>query len=257
MKIVKACSTCILDHMCNSQDVNKKNKYNSANCLGWMESKNYFNEVCNSASWYVKIQCDKKKLSFSELTDLINKDEKNKKIDINIYDAIFEIYDLNFVQLSELLGVKIGVIARAYYKFTTPKRVVEFSNKLCLPIEFFDTISTENLEEIEKCKKDFLSRNTLNTVNTKNLEWKEKLIDEIINLLNCSKDDAIKLLQLSNFKWNDAINITSLKEEELILLKLVNERENNGQLVSLEYKINFAGKPILSCEFSHNNLLRK
>lgn len=250
MKIVKACSTCILDYMCNSDTVKKKNKYNSVNCHGWKESQQYFNEIRNSASWYVKIQCDKNNLSFSELTNLIKKDEKNKKIDINIYDAICEIYELSLVNLAEILGVKISIVMRAYYKGTTSKRVVDFSNKLCLPINFFDNISTENLEDVKKSKECFFSRNTLVMSIEKQLEWKEKLIDEIINTVNCTKGEAIKFLQISNLNWNDSIEVSSLKEEEQILIKLFMERSKDLKLTNLEYKIDFIGKPRLRTIFN-------
>lgn len=55
-------------------------------------------------------------------------DAKDEAIDVNIYDAIREIYGLSLVDLAVLLNVTFGVMHRARSMGTPDKRLKIFSS---------------------------------------------------------------------------------------------------------------------------------
>lgn len=127
----------------------------SKSCDDWGANLEYFTEITNLAPWYIKMPYEKCKISYNEFINLLKNDEQGVPIEVNIYDAIENIYGLNTFQLAELLNVSVGVIGYAKTRGTNEKRLHEFSNKLYIPREYFNHITTQDFEEIKKCKMKF------------------------------------------------------------------------------------------------------
>lgn len=91
----------------------------------------------------------------NNLWNFYKKMPEGTPIEINIYDAIEEIYKLNDIELAGVLDVSVGVIQYAKRRKTIAKRKKQFSNKLHIPESFFDRFLSTQLNILEECKKNF------------------------------------------------------------------------------------------------------
>ncbi|MFR7880590.1 MAG: hypothetical protein ACLU5J_03265 [Christensenellales bacterium] len=82
-------------------------------CDDWSASFDYFSEITKNAPWYIKEPYQDCKIDYQTFEKLLEADAKDEAIDVNIYDAIREIYGLSLVDLAVLLNVTFGVMHRA------------------------------------------------------------------------------------------------------------------------------------------------
>lgn len=76
-------------------------------------------------------------------------------VEINIYDAIEKVYELNSVELAGVLDVSMGVLGYASTQRTIPKRKRQFSSRLHIPESFFDEFLSTQLDALKKCREEF------------------------------------------------------------------------------------------------------
>ena len=79
----------------------------------------------------------------------------NSGVEINIYDAIEKVYELNSVELAGVLDVSMGVLGYASTQRTIPKRKRQFSSRLHIPESFFDEFLSTQLDALKKCREEF------------------------------------------------------------------------------------------------------
>lgn len=161
MKIIKTCKTCEFRNdkgICTSGGIYKygeKTTDDDVTCYGWSPDLDYFLELQKDAPWFIKDKYEWCKISFGEFLDLMEKYYNNEPIEVNIYSLIGVIYKFTFWELSEILNVSTGVLRYAMTRGTIYRRKVEFSNKLQIPIKYFDKVTTLDFPEIEILKDDF------------------------------------------------------------------------------------------------------
>ena len=101
--------------------------------------RDYYNEITKTAPWYIRIPHERYKIQYEQFMELLQKDADGIPIEINIYDAIEEIYKLNDIELAGVLDVSVGVIQYAKRKKNNrKKKKKQFSSKLHIPESFFD-----------------------------------------------------------------------------------------------------------------------
>lgn len=154
MILNKTCKTCELydGKVCGIYKTDKKEV-----CEDWGASLDYYNEITKTAPWYIRIPHERYEIQYEQFMELLQKDAEGIPIEINIYDAIEEIYKLNDIELAGVLDVSVGVIQYAKRRKTIVKRKKQFSSKLHIPESFFDKFLSTQLNILEECKKEFQS----------------------------------------------------------------------------------------------------
>ena len=124
-------------------------------CDDWEASLEYYTEITKKAPWYIKKPYDQCKISYEKFLDLLQQDEQGVGVEINIYDAIEKVYELNSVELAGVLDVSMGVLGYASTQRTIPKRKRQFSSRLHIPESFFDEFLSTQLDALKKCREEF------------------------------------------------------------------------------------------------------
>ncbi|MBF4696093.1 hypothetical protein [Fusibacter ferrireducens] len=166
MQIIKNCKTCEFnfDQICsgggNLLDYGEKiseELEDTCVCSGWGASLEYYGEMIDKAPWYIKDYYRNSKIKYDEFLDKMEKDYKSIGFEVNLYDAIEHVYEINLLELADILGVTFGVVRHARGKGTASKRVTEFSSKLCIPTEYFDSFLSTDLDNLKECSRKFYS----------------------------------------------------------------------------------------------------
>lgn len=151
----------ILDKTCKTCEFNFDGEcgmYNTCNekgCDEWEASIEYCSELEEKAPWYIKEPYKNYKIRCGEFLELLQKDSEGIGIDVNIYDAIEKIYELNSIELAGVLGVSFGVLGYARTRKTIPERKRQFSSRLHIPEEFFEKFSSTQLDALKECREEF------------------------------------------------------------------------------------------------------
>lgn len=158
----KSCKTCEFFSggicLCGEESNNKIDNL-SYFCDDWEIDFEYYDYIITKLPWYLKIKFEQNKINFNQLLDLIELDEQDSPIELNIFEVVEKIYGLSYPnEIAEVLGVTAGVVSYAYVHGTPLKRICDFSNKLCIPMNYFEKITTVDICEIIECKKEFLKR---------------------------------------------------------------------------------------------------
>ncbi|UZP01905.1 hypothetical protein JW813_09150 [Clostridium botulinum] len=222
MKLEKNCCTCEFNfsNICTGYggiySHEEEIKDGSQECEAWDCDSEYYKKLLNESKWYIREPYKEYKIDFETFINLIEKDSKGESIEVNIYDAIEKIYQINVFQIAKALEVTVGVIGYAIKRGTIGKRANKFSEILCIPERLFKKCTTKDFQEIEKCKVEFengfyyknfiQSRNELiynnNSIydivislGTNNIELKEAIVSEI---LNKKKSDLMPRIDFEN-----------------------------------------------------------
>ena len=153
MRIDKICKTCGFDFngVCGMYTTCKEGE----ECDDWEASLEYYTEITKKAPWYIKKPYDRCKISYEKFLDLLQQDEQGVGVEINIYDAIEKVYELNSVELAGVLDVSMGVLGYASTQRTIPKRKRQFSSRLHIPESFSDKFLSTQLDALKKCREEF------------------------------------------------------------------------------------------------------
>lgn len=153
MRIDKICKTCGFDSngVCGMYTTCKEGE----ECDDWEASLEYYTEITKKAPWYIKKPYDQCKISYEKFLDLLQQDEQGVGVEINIYDAIEKVYELNSVELAGVLDVSMGVLGYASTQRTISKRKRQFSSRLHIPESFFDEFLSTQLDALKKCREEF------------------------------------------------------------------------------------------------------
>ena len=106
VRIDKICKTCGFDSngVCGMYTTCKEGE----ECDDWEASLEYYTEITKKAPWYIKKPYDQCKISYEKFLDLLQQDEQGVGVEINIYDAIEKVYELNSVELAGVYG-SVGI----------------------------------------------------------------------------------------------------------------------------------------------------
>ncbi|MCH5191585.1 MAG: hypothetical protein J1F23_05410 [Oscillospiraceae bacterium] len=158
----KSCRTCKFNFdgicACGEEYNNKISDLNNM-CEDWSINLEHYCFIESNLPWYLASKFRRNKIELDELLYLIELDEQNVPIDLNIFEVVEQVYGLIFPsEIAEALGVSEQVLCYAYVHGTPLKRINDFSNKLCIPIQYFEKVTTMDISEITKCKDKFLKK---------------------------------------------------------------------------------------------------
>lgn len=259
LEFLKQCKTCEFNFsgICAGQgDTYKYGEVitnDTLYCDDWSASFDYFSEITKNAPWYIREPYQDCKIDYETFEKLLYADAKDEAIDVNIYDAIREIYGLSLVDLAVLLNVTFGVMHRARSMGTPDKRLKNFSQVLCIPVEFFQKITTHDFGQLEICKAEFEQTTNIKTVLEYVPEWKQKLIFNVTNYLHCQIHIAKEVARVDKLNWqihsNDILN-----DSEKILVDWVSKtaKKQKQTVVSIEYSLDRAALPHFYATYRKN-----
>lgn len=201
----KTCRTCEFnfDGICVGGEKNG-NKIEDLNglCEDWGINDEHYGFITSNLPWYLKSKFWSNKFDIEELLNLIELDEQNIPIELNIFELIERVYGLSYPsEIAEALGVPETVLCYAGVHGTPLKRIGDFSSKLCIPMKYFEKVTTADIPEIAKCKNEFLKRHngSLDRIKqsaNKRLE-KEEEIEIKLNYQKWKKEFDFKLEKYS------------------------------------------------------------
>jgi len=159
MKLIKQCKTCEFNFggtCAGNGDAYGEEITDATNtCNYWNASLEYFTELTKTAPWFIRNPMAHHRLDFADFMKQLEDDGNGLPVKINVFDAIEEVYGISQFKLPALLGVKDTVLFRAKSRGTPEKRILNFSQVLCIPPDFLRKFTNLNLMELEECKKEF------------------------------------------------------------------------------------------------------
>ncbi len=158
MKVQRCCRSCQhnFGDFCTAKGFGQTIESEDSICELWEISEDSLKLLLKETPWYLKRPYDNGKLELRELLDHIEEDADGKAISINLYDAIEEIYQMDQIQIAEVLGVSPDVVGYARSKGTVKRRIPHFAETLCIPEELFSSCTTADLETIRSSHQAYL-----------------------------------------------------------------------------------------------------
>lgn len=149
------------------------------------------------------------------------------------------------VDIAVLLGVTYGVVYRAKTKGFAKKRLAQFATGLCIPERLLLNTTTEDFEELRKCKDTFFAQPNINAVLESMPDWKMKLAQEISSVyVHCPIHIAKTIARVDNLYWSKAFSMDEYTESERVFINYIARGTKQQKPVhNLEYFLDIAGSP--------------
>lgn len=259
LEFLKQCKTCEFNFSGTCAGHGNTYKYgevisdDTLSCDDWGVGLDYFTEITKNAPWYIREPYQDFKIDYSTFEKLLEADVAGKAIEVNIFDAIREIYGLSLVDLAVLLDVTFGVMYRARSVGTPAKRLKKFSQMLCIPMELFKKTTTHDFEQLQKCKVEFEQSINIEAVLKNIPEWKQELIRQVANFLHCPIHLAKEISRVDKLNWEKGSN-DILNESEKLLIDCVSKAaiKEKQTLTALEYSLDIATSPHFRARYLRN-----
>lgn len=259
MEFLKQCKTCEFNFSGTCAGHGNTYKYgevisdDTLSCDDWGAGLDYFSEITTTAPWYIREPYQDFKIDYSTFQKLLEADVAGEAIEVNIFDAIREIYGLSLVDLAVLLDVTFGVMYRARSVGTPAKRLKKFSQMLYIPMDFFKKTTTHNFEQIQNCKVEFEQSINIEAVLKNIPEWKQELIHHVTNYLHCPIHLAKEIARVDKLNWQKGSN-DILNDSEKLLVDCVSKAaaKKKQTLTSLEYSLDIATSPHFRATYLRN-----
>lgn len=216
-------------------------------CNDWEISEKYYTEQVSSAPRFLREAYKDYKIDYEDFSKRCDDFKSGKAVKINIFDAIKHIYGISMVDIAVLLGVTYGVVYRARSQGFVKKRISQFANGLCIPERILLNTTTDDFEELEKCKKEFFEKPNINTILESMPEWKMKLAQKISSdCVHCPMHLAKIIARVDNFYWEKSISIDQYTESEKVFINYMSKGTKKSKPEHyLKYSLDIANHPNL------------
>ena len=229
MEVLKQCKTCEFNFSGICAGHGNTYKYGEAisddtlSCDDWSVGFDYFAEITKNAPWYIREPYRDSRIDYSTFEKLFEADAAGEAIEVNIFDAIRTIYGLSLVDLAVLLN------------------------------EFFKKMTTHDFEQLRKCKAKFEESINVETVLKNTPEWKQKLINQVVNTLHCPIHFAKVIARIDKLNW-EKDDSDALNNSEKLLVDYISKAasKNRQTLISLEYSLDIAALSHIRTTYLNN-----
>jgi hypothetical protein len=166
MGINRTCETCEFNFegICANSGVyqyGEKISDPGVRCDSWSIGLEYYTKILKAAPWYLSKLLRNCKINFDDFMELLEKDMRGEPIEINLYDALEEVYGITIFQIADILGVPVTVVIYARNRGTVEKRVYDFASRLFLPTALFDKCTSLDIPTIKLSKEKLLKNGIL------------------------------------------------------------------------------------------------
>lgn len=214
-------------------------------CDYWGASLEYYVNQTRTAPRFLRDAHNYCRISYHEFSKYVDDVESGKPVAINIFDAIKYIYGISMVDIAVLLGVTYGVVYRAKTKGFAKKRLNQFAAVLCIPERLLLNTTTEDFEELRKCKEIFSAQPNINEALESMPDWKMKLAQEISSVyVHCPIHIAKTLARVDHLYWNNSFAMDEYTESERVFINYIARGTKKQKPIhNLEYFLDIAGSP--------------
>lgn len=214
-------------------------------CNDWGASFEFFCNETTTAPRFLREAFNDCRISYSEFSKMNDDYAAGRAVPINIFDAIKAVYGISMVDIAVVLGVSFGVVYRAKTKGFAQKRIMQFSDGLCIPERFLQNITSNDFDELAKCKEAFFKKPQITELLESIPEWKEKLALEISSVyLHCPIHIARKIARVDKIYWNKDFSMNDYTDSEQVLIDYtLRDSKNHEPVHNLEYFLDIAGSP--------------
>ena len=253
MKFIRQCKNCEFntDNICyNGGDVydyGEKITDDSKLCDEWEPDLDYYIYTKNNAPRFLREQLEDCSISYGKFYNLLEAFDRKEAVSLNIFDAIKYIYGISMVDIAVALGVTFGVVYNAKTKKIPEKRIHQFANGLCIPEKFLFSISTQDFNELEKCKEKFLQEHADDVLNIP--DWEKSMVAKVSQTLQCPIHIAKEIYRVDKMYWDIYVVENKYTNSEMALIKYLTRNNKKGiRTTSIEYSLDRAGYPHIRYE---------
>ncbi len=220
-------------------------------CDNWRPSFEYISKIVENAPWYIKEPYKGLRINYNRFLELLRLDAAGVGIEINIYDAIEKVYDLNHWELAGVLDVSSSIISYAKAKGTIAKRKEQFAMRLNIPIEFFKRFMSTQLDVLEKCKEEFwefygnetIEKLKQSGINALNAKIERDIVDSKIEMEKYRAKNQYKYQYMGCGKMYHDLS-EDYKSRDYVIAITLKEGEYSGNLF-YEYNYNYYGLSVM------------
>lgn len=135
------CNNCIDFDVCGQ---------NKVACEDWCCNDEYEKKIIDKSPWYLRQQYYWGNSDIDDIIEAIEVANTGGNILVNLYCVIMHTLKINEFELSEMLGVKRKVLLTEIEKGGESRYIESFSERLNIPVKFFEKTTHRDIEEIEK-----------------------------------------------------------------------------------------------------------
>ena len=210
-------------------------------CDSWSESIEYFSNNIATAPRFLRDENISFRISYSEFSKKVEDFRDGKSVPISIFDAVKYVYGISMVDIAVVLGVTYGVVYRAKTKGFAKKRITQFANGLCVPEKFLFNISTNDFEELSRCRDEFFSKPNVAELLESMPDWKMKLAAEISSFyVHCPIHIAKSIARVDCLYWNKSFSMEGYTESEKVFINYIMKHK---AVHNLEYFLDISCNP--------------
>ena len=224
-------------------------------CEDWNSNFEYFLEETTTAPRFLREAYNDCRISYSEFSEWNDDYAAGRAVPISIFDAVKAVYGISMVDIAVVLGVSFGVVYRAKTKGFAQKRIKQFSDGLCIPERFLQNITTNDFDELKKCKEEFFERPRINEILESVPEWKAKLASEISSAyLHCPIHIARKIARVDKIYWNINFSMSEYTDSERALISYISrDSKKHEPIHNLEYSLDISCSPHMRVRMKQNH----
>lgn len=162
MKFERNCGYCQFNFggFCTAKGFGQAVESDEDSCELWEISEESLLPVVDDAPWYLKKPYQAGKMELDAFLSAVEQDSRGEEVELNLYDAIEEIYGMTQQQIAGILGVSSDVVGYARAHGTVERRISHFSQCLCIPEKLFRRCTTEDLPELEAAFQQYQENKT-------------------------------------------------------------------------------------------------
>lgn len=162
MKVQKDCSTCEFNFggLCTAEGkMVPCSEEPIEDCPNWGIDEQYLAQLLQEGPWYLTKPYRHGKRSLSCFLQDMEQDERGEAVELNLFDAIEEIYGVSTNRLADICGVSADVVGYARTHGAVKRRIPCFSHCLYIPEKMFEKFTSKDIPMLRECYKTYQINN--------------------------------------------------------------------------------------------------
>ena len=214
-------------------------------CDDWGASFEYFEHQTTTAPRFLRDAYNGGHISYQDFSRLVDDYNEGRPVSINIFDAIKCVYGISMVDIAVVLGVSFGVVYSAKTKGFPKKRIAQFASGLCVPEKLLLNTSTNDFDELKRCKELFFAKPNIDVSLASMPDWKMQLAREIsATCVHCPIHTAKILARVDHLYWDKGASLDEYTQSERAFILYAAKGTKKYQPAHhLEYFLDIACQP--------------
>lgn len=221
-------------------------------CDDWGASLDYYEHQITTAPRFLRDAYNDGRISYQDLSHLIDDYNGGRPVSISIFDAIKYVYGISMVDIAVALGVSFGVVHRAKAKGFAKKRIAQFASGLCVPERLLLNTSTNDFDELKRCKELFFAKPNIDVILASMPDWKMQLARGIsATYVHCPIHTAKVLARVDHLYWDKGVSLDEYTQSERAFIIYISRGTKKYQPVHhLEYFLDISCQPHMHTSYT-------